>query len=290
MTYLDLSSTDIAARIQANLIAYMRLFADLPGVTVQDSPDLFWIISGSGAPGNGIFLSRWPEEQAEQRIDMLFDKVGQQIDSIDWMRFPGDRPVDLGNRLEARGMPATRGGNWLWMDLDALGPAPAWPVDLRIEQVRDDRQLREWVDISEAGFGSALPLFYVAYARHGYGAEASSLHYTGYINGAAVATATLLEAGGTAAIYDLSVPPVWRRRGASSALTYALLQEIQRRGYCETWIWSSNMAVPVYRKLGFVDADFGIREHGWRREQEDAVRCSESGRRIALLKEKAVSL
>src|SRR5262245_28890252 len=117
---LDLSHTEKPRHIQENLMAYMRLFAGLPGITVYDA-ESFWIISKRPAPGNSIYCARWPSdetsEQIEARIDDLYQQIGQHLDEIDWLMFPGDTPTDLGQRLLARGMPSGMGGNWLWADL-----------------------------------------------------------------------------------------------------------------------------------------------------------------------------
>jgi GNAT superfamily N-acetyltransferase len=160
-------------------------------------------------------------------------------------------------------MPGGPGGNWLLADLTSLGAGPTVPVNFHIEQVRNDRRMAEWVRVSEAGFCAELGCFYDAYARHGYGPEAFSLHYTGYLDDLPVTSGTLLDAGGCASLYDISTPPAFRRQGLGSAITNFLMQQIRKRGYSDTWIWSSNMAKSVYQQLGFRDADFGIREHTW---------------------------
>jgi GNAT superfamily N-acetyltransferase len=110
-----------------------------------------------------------------------------------------------------------------------------------------------------------LGCFYDAYARHGYGPAAFSLHYTGYLGHTPVTTGTLLDAGGCAAIYDVSTPPAFRRQGFGAAITHFLMQEIRNRGYTDTWIWSSPLGQSVYQQLGYLPADFGIREHVWRK-------------------------
>ncbi|MBE0696002.1 MAG: hypothetical protein IH586_03675, partial [Anaerolineaceae bacterium] len=248
----DLSSGPIPAQIQENLITYMRLFAGLPGMVMQEDAETFWFISRKPAPGDGIFRARWTDEQVEERIDALFAAVGAYVDQIDWMVYPGDQPVDLNQRLEARGMAGGLAGNWLWADLTSPGFAPAVPADFHIERVRDDQQMAEWVRISEAGFQQELGCFYDAYARHGYGPGAFSLHYTGYLGDFPVTSGTLLDAGGCAAIYDVSTPPAFRRQGLGGAITHALMGEIRRRGYASTWIWSSDLGKTVYQKLGFV--------------------------------------
>ena len=72
-------------------------------------------------------------------------------------------------------------------------------------------------------------------------------------------------AGGIASVYDVSTPPALRRRGFGGAITFATLQEARRQGYDYAWIWSSQMGKSVYSKLGFVAADFGVREYQWRK-------------------------
>lgn len=262
---LDLAGGESPRQVQENMIAYLRLFAGLPGIISYDAADAYWFVCGQPAPGNIILRANWPDGEVEARIDALFAEIGQYIDMVDWMVFPGDQPADLGRRLEARGMPGGPGGNWLWADLTTLGAGPAVPGDFRIEQVRDDRMMAEWVRISEAGFGEELPLFYEAYARHGYGPDAFSRHYTGYRGDTPVTSGTLLEAGGCATIYDISTPPEFRRQGFGGAITHALMRTIRQRGYTSTWIWSSNMAKSLYQQLGYVDVDFGLREHRWKK-------------------------
>jgi len=261
---LDFSATDKPRRIQQNLIAYMRLFAGLPGVVCVDDGS-FWLIYDRGAPGSMILRASWTPDPIEPQIDALYAQIEQHTDGIDWMVFPEDRPHDLGRRLEARGMPGGPAGIWLWADLSGMTAPPAASAGFHIEQVRDDRRMALWTELSSAGFEEDESIFHLAYARHGYGQDAFSLHYIGYLDDVPVTSATLLDAGGWATIYDLSTPPAHRMQGFGGAMTRALMHETRRRGYDDTWIWSSNMAKPLYQSLGYVDADFGIREHTWTR-------------------------
>lgn len=263
---LDLSGSDKPRRVQQNMIAYMSMFSGLPGVTTE-STDTFLFVSNRPAPGNIILRTDWQADGVEERIDALFEHINRLTERIDWFIFPDDQPPDLGKRLEGRGLPGGRAGNWLWTDLTALSAAPAVPDNFHIERVCDDEMMAEWVRISEAGFEEELSIFYDAYARHGYGQEAFSLHYTGYVGDTPVTTGTLLDAGGGASIYDVSTPPAFRGQGFGGAITHALMRKIRHRGYADTWIWSSDMAKSVYQKLGYVDADFGVREHSWDKHQ-----------------------
>ncbi len=261
---LDVSGTGKLRQIQENLMAYLRLFAGLPGMTLYDA-ESFWLVSNTSAPGNMILRTHFKASCTEEPIDAMLEQIGQYSDHIDWLIFPDDQPADLGKRLEARGMPGGPGGNWLWTDLTRLRAHPTMPDHFRVEQVRTDQMLSEWIRVSEAGFGSRLALFSKAYARHGYGPDAFSLHDIGYADDTPVTSGTLVDAGGCATIYDVSTPPAFRHQGFGRALTHALMQQIRNLGYADTWIWSSQMAKSVYQKLGYIEVDFGVREHSWHR-------------------------
>jgi hypothetical protein len=211
------SGTEIAGQIQENMLAYFRLFAGLPRITVVDE-DVFWLVSARGEPGNQVLRTQISSDAAERRIDAIFDQIGQYTDHIDWLVFPGCRPADLGTRLEVRGMVGSPGGTWMLTNLPARpGPLPI-PEGFRIEDVRNLAVLDAWKQISTAGFGVDVQIHAEAYARHGFGREAISLHYIGYLENESVTSATLLLAGGIAGIWDVSTPPSFRGRGLGSAL------------------------------------------------------------------------
>ncbi|HEU5098168.1 MAG TPA: hypothetical protein VFU22_03925 [Roseiflexaceae bacterium] len=252
--------------IQENMIGYFRMFAGLPGITFVDQ-DVTWSVSASSEPGNQVLRARiaGDSDAIERRIDEIIAQFGQHADQIDWLVFPGDQPADLGQRLAARGMPGSLGGIWMLADLTTMPSEPSAPHGFHIQQVRDTATLETWRDISAAGFGGDTQIFYDAYARQGFGPEASSLHYIGYLGDQPVTSSTLLLAGGIASVYDVSTPAAFRRQGFGGAITLAALEEARRRGYQDAWIWSSQMGRSVYAKLGFVAGDFGIREYQWRK-------------------------
>jgi GNAT superfamily N-acetyltransferase len=259
---LNLAKVD---QMQENLIAYFRIFAGLPGATFVED-DVTWFVNVKDEPGNHVLRTHISSDSIERRIDEIIAQFGQYTNQIDWLVFPACRPADLGKRLEARGMQAGLGGTWMLADLAAIPPsASSVPAGFHIQQVSDSTMLQAWQQISAEGFEGNAQIYYDAYIHHGFGPDACSLHYIGYLDDQPVTSSTLLMSGGIASVYDVSTPPAWRRQGFGGAITFAMLQEARRRGYKYAWIWSSPMGKSVYSKLGFVAADFGVREYRWRR-------------------------
>ncbi len=264
MEQISPERADAAARMQENLIAYFRLFAGLRGVTAADA-DVFWFANAAPEPGNHVLRTHIPDDLAGQRIDEILDEIGRHTDHMDWLIFPSCRPADLGRRLEARGMPGGPAGNWMLAELPLRPPELPVPPGFRFEQVRDAETLAEWARVSAAGFGGDTQIFYDAYARHGFGPDASALHYIGYLDDEPATSSTLLLAGGIAGVYDISTPSHLRRRGLGSAITFATAEEARARGQRRVWAWASQLGRPIYERLGFTAADFGLREYRWRR-------------------------
>lgn len=257
MTLPDMSQSPIPRQIQANLIAYMRLFVGLPGVTVHSDHELFWIVNNRPAPGNFILRTVAPSEGFRAWRDSKLDAIAPYTRYIEWFVFPQDEPPNLEELFDA---PGGRAGNWLYGSLLTLPPARPIPA-FEVRRVTTDTLLDEWTECNQTGFGVDLPNFHAAYKRHGYGADAQSLHYTGYLDGEPVTTGTLLVAGGCAAVYDISTPPALRRRGYGREITRHMLEVARTLGHEDSWIWSSDTGKSVYKSLGFEEVDFGIREH-----------------------------
>jgi hypothetical protein len=249
-------------RIQDNFVLYFRLFAGLPNITFVEE-GVTWLVNAQGEPDNHVLRTRLKGEDVDREIDRALQQIGRLTTHIDWLVFPGCRPSDLGQRLEARGMIGGRAGNWMAARLESRSNTAATPDGFTVRKVNSDAMLEEWRQISGAGFGMDVQVYYDAYARHGYGPDACSLHYTGYQGSQPVTSATLLLSDGIAGLFDISTPPPLRRQGYGSAITTFIMQEAKDLGCQMAWLWSSDQGKGMYSRLGFVEMDLGVREYPW---------------------------
>lgn len=261
------TETRLIEQIQNNFISYFRLFAPLPGVTFVEG-DVTWFCNVEGGePSNYILRTQLAgetgDDTVDREIDRLLARIGELTGHMDWLVFPSCRPPDLGKRLDARGMAGHRAGTWMTADLTQLAEAPAVPPGFTVRWVQNDAELWVWKLAQDAGFGENAQLYYDAYAHDGYGTQAVARHYVGFQDERPVTSGTLLMSDGIASIYNVATPPALRRRGYGSAITAHLMDEAIRCGYQLAWIWASDAGKGVYARLGFVEEDFGIREHTW---------------------------
>lgn len=288
MTPLQTAPLETVDQIQENLTAYHRVYIGNPDLIMVEDDEITWT-TNCGQPGNTVLRTRLPSDGLDERIDELVSQIGQSARHFDWFVFPSCQPADLGERVMARGLAGgpdghwrltgTIGGpagTWLLADLTELAPAPPVSAGFHIEQVLGDAMLREWTRATLAGFagvddpGDGLEAnpCYAAYARHGYGDDAYSLHYIGYLDDRAVTSGTLLLAGGIAGLFDISTPVAFRRQGFGSAISWWMMYEAQQRGYRQSYVWSSDLGKNVYRGVGYVPAAIGLREYSWERRKD----------------------
>lgn len=245
----------VLAAIDLNWRASSRAFGLAPTTVIRDDDELFWYVTGlpSGA-FNSVMYANLAPDRIDAAVAELFTLRERYGVPVGWLIGPSSRPTDLDRQLEARGLehkvtltPMTRvlGGH--------LPTAERVP-GLTVERVQDPATYEEWIIAEHRGFGAAgkLDSGLAAIRRAmGIGHNLPFHHFLGRLDGAGVATATLLLAGGIAGIYDVSTVPEARRRGIGTAMTLAALREARRLGYEIAFLQPSAMGRPIYERIGF---------------------------------------
>jgi GNAT superfamily N-acetyltransferase len=249
----DPSDEAIRAAIDLNWRASSRAFGLDPATVIRDDDELFWYVTGiPSAAFNSIMYANLAPERIDVAVAELHALRERHGVPIGWLVGPSSRPADLGTHLLARGLrhqvdltPMTRS----LVELPAVEPV----AGLTIERVEDPSTYEAWIVAEQRGFashddddGGLAVLRRAMGIRHGF-----PLHlFLGRLDGAPVATATLLPAGGIAGIYDVSTVPDARRRGIGTAMTLAALQAARGLGYETAFLQPSAMGRPLYERIG----------------------------------------
>lgn len=250
----DLSTPALRQAIKANRFEWYGHLGRSPSSEFHDGPNLTWLLTGVPFPlMNTITRTQATRDDVDRIIeDTVAHFTSAGVTAFTWWVEQDARPTDLGERLQAHGFQYAEGPPGMAADLVALDEDVTAPPELRIEQVGDPAMLMQWVSTLFRGFG--LPedgedaLFDVLV---GPGFDLPLRHYLGFLGDEPVATAELFLGAGVAGIYGVVTVPKARRRGIGAALTLAPLREARDLGYGVGILHSSEMALGLYRRLGF---------------------------------------
>lgn len=89
--------------------------------------------------------------------------------------------------------------------------------------------------------------------------------FVGYLNNEPVATNLLFNGGGVASVYAIATIPSARGKGIGAAITLQpLLEARDRQGYQYAVLFSTEMGISVYQRIGFRLTEIRINRYLWR--------------------------
>lgn len=263
----DVSPASLARANEANLEQGLSACARAYGGEVIEAPDLLWCNSGLPSAGfNRALRARLAPETVDARIEWAKERARALRVPFLWDLSPTTTPEDLGDHLLRHGFVDAGEEPAMGIALADLPDTLALPEGVTIERVGDSAALERWVRTMAAGFGAPAAThaqFVAAFARGGFGDDASARYYLARLHGEPVATAGLTLAAGVAGIFSVVTIESARRRGIGSAITMAPLLDARARGYCAGVLQASEMGYPVYARIGFT-AQFRFHEYLWR--------------------------
>ena len=250
----DLSTPALTRAITANLLAFFDQMARVPTADYYaDELIARWHTRIRHPWFNGAAARQLPTDNYQPVIEATLAYFNARgISPFTWWLSPM-QPVEAWQaRLAPFGFRLDRDTPGMAVPLSALPERVTAPDGLIITPVTDDAALRAWTHTFIIGY--ELPHtwehdFYELMA--GLGLDGPVRNYLGYLDGEAVATATLFTGAGVAGIFDVSTVPAARGHGIGAALTLTPLLDARARGYQAGVLQSSDMGFNVYRRLGF---------------------------------------
>jgi ribosomal protein S18 acetylase RimI-like enzyme len=255
----DFSPELMTRAIIDNLHHFADRVSALPGAEILPIGGTMGYFTNNPMPFfNGVVQPRFSSHLADQAIAAFVAQAKTRGVEMMWYLPPGSEPMDLGDRLLAHGF--RRGDTSIGMAvrLDQLAPEPL-PSGVTIQRVADLALLRTWFVVSAKTFSgktvdpppAVIEPFVQVFSADGLGERARTCAYLGFLDGVPVATALAIYSGGGAGIYAVTTTPSARGRGIGRAVTLAPLLDAYVRGYRAGVLDATDMAVSVYRRLGF---------------------------------------
>lgn len=135
---------------------------------------------------------------------------------------------------------------------EALG-TPDVP-ELEILRVETADGLAQALAVAANGFGAPPDMLAPLYLLEAAALEGLA-YYLGRVDGVDVCTSIGYTLGDTVGVFNVATPPEHRGRGYGAALTVEAARQGFALGADLAWLQASTMGLPVYRRLGFREAE-----------------------------------
>lgn len=248
----------VVEEVEEAFVAHWSLLGQWPGAALVDEDGVLrFETSIRSLPYNGVIRSAIEADPGElvARVADVYARRGAQFF---WLVHPSAEPADLAASLEAGGLSPVERATGMSLELDAWQPRPPQgQAAVEFSEVRDEEELRAYNDMVLAYWelDESDREHIARLNRHWSGSRAKGQRWLGHLDGEPVAKGYLSFAGppGVAAIYGMSVRQEARGLGIAGDLTQTLLRAATERGSRRVVLHSSDMAVGVYRRAGFVE-------------------------------------
>ena len=248
--------TDVVRDIEEAFVAHWALLGQWPGARLIDEDGVLRFETPiRKLPYNGVIRTEI-SGRADDVVPRVVDAYAGRGAKVMWVVHPSAAPDDLAERLEAAGLAPVERAVGMALELDSWSAAGGSPT-AEFTEVVDEEGLQAYVDVSmsyweldEADRNKVAQL-----NRHWSGPRARGRRWLASLDGQVVGKGYVSLAGppGVAAIYGMSVLPEARGHGVASGLTDVLLAQAKEAACRRAVLHSSEMAVGLYRRAGFVE-------------------------------------
>jgi ribosomal protein S18 acetylase RimI-like enzyme len=208
----------------------------------QNAPYLFWWTGGDSSPGD-------LEERLAKRGLISMAEQSQEM---------------------AKGVLSTEQGSpCMVADLHRMNESVLMktPDDFIIKEVTDESELYDFKNVFVETYEIpewAGQAWVDATLKIGIGKTPWRV-FVGYLEGKPVATNLLFNGAGVASVYGIATIPSARGKGIGAAITLKpLLEARDQQGYQYAVLFSTEMGVPVYQRIGFRLTETRINRYLWR--------------------------
>jgi GNAT superfamily N-acetyltransferase len=243
------------ADIEDALVAHWSLFGRWPGATLHEKDGLlFYETPIAHLPYNGVVRTRLREgKSADRAVAATLRRFERRGVTPIWFDHPTATPADLGKRLAAHGLRPVAGVTGMSLELDGW-TAPPLPPGIEYREVADDVSIAVYTELTVAYWEIPEKDRPLVAQLHRHWGRSVGRRFLAFADGEAVGKGYVSLAGpaGVAAIFGMSVLPSMRGGGVGAGMVTTLLQAARESGRRRVVLHSSELAVPLYRRAGFV--------------------------------------
>ena len=251
------NQSEIEHAIEFNFYKLVRVMStiDHEDTIYEETDEFFRYSTGiSFFMLNAVIESLIPPEVAIKKIKeniTFFEK--RQVPFM-WMIGPSSSPKNMGELLIKSGFVLNKLPGMAY-NLKILGAERELLNKVEIIKVENVETLKVWNDVFLTGFAMPKNLLsnflYKAFSFMFLEDRHSASAFLAYFDGKPVASSFVFYEAGVAGIYNVTTLEEARGKGIGTAITLVPLHEAKKLGYEIAILGSSEMALNMYKQMGF---------------------------------------
>lgn len=246
--------SDLAARMDASLVAFWAAYARNPDSLIEEFPGALLIYTPIPLSlFNTVILTGSDPDVIETAFASAARCIEREGREVLWRATPGALTEEVRGHLERLGLQPQGNNPAMLADLSNMPPPPAVEgLEIVGAEGRSARYDWAWLtcdafelteDVREAMSACEAVIPESLLGDHP--------RYTGILDGKPVAVSSLVAAVDLAGIYAVATLPEARKRGIGTVMTLHAMAEGRRRGMETAVLQASDLGKPVYEKIGF---------------------------------------
>ena len=253
---LGYTREEIIHQIEVNLWETWSNFGRGPGCSLHDEGNLLWFETPIPFHPYNTILKFQVEQDVDQKIDELIRHLSARKVPVLWIVHPSSKPLDLVDRLCARGLQEIEIAPGMARTLEDLPKAPPIPEGVEIREAHEDSDLGELSEFAAWRWGvpdAYRPQLRDILKKFQIGRPDSNTRmWMAYRDGIPISKIGLYNGSGSAGIYGVATKPEARGLGIASILMVIAMQAAKEMGHKLVVLDSSPLAEKLYQRLGFI--------------------------------------
>ncbi|NPD87921.1 MAG: GNAT family N-acetyltransferase [Asgard group archaeon] len=239
--------------IEDNVAAMLTIWKDLDNSEFVNDSTKVQIVTGLPfAFMNSVTNVNFLDNDTDQQLDEIIALFENRKVPVLWWIGPNSTPKNLDTFLEKREFRKVDEPPGMYMDLNNLDLSSLNSSNLRIELVKNLKQIEDWVNVFSAGMGTPenrrehlLKSQTILKEKEDY------IGFIGYSNDEPVTISALILDDNVAGVYFVITKTEQRGKGFGTLITLAALKEARDQGYHQAILQSSAMGYNIYKRIGF---------------------------------------
>ena len=250
------SSEEVIHQIELNLWETWANFGRGPGCTLHDYGDVLWFETPIPILPYNTVLRFQVEQDVDKRIDQLIQHFNDRNVPLLWILHPSSVPIDLPDRLKARGLQEIEIAPGMARSLENLPAARPIPKGVEIREAMQDHDLMELYGLAAWRWGvpeEYRPQLRKMIEEFQIGERTSKTRFwLAWKDGVPISKIGLYNGSGSAGIYGVATRPEARGLGIASILMVEAMKAARQMGHKLAVLDSSPLAENLYKRLGFI--------------------------------------